>query len=74
MTLSHGQFLAALVRQFPGRIIDTWLQEFGYADLNKAVVERGARLGRELDLHAKRLADRAQMQSAPIVGRARFIR
>lgn len=60
------------------RVTTTWLQEFGYpvnfAGLNQAVNERSReRLGRELDIHAKRLADRAQMSRA-VVGRAGVIR
>jgi hypothetical protein len=58
---------------FPTRVIDTWLQEFGYATLAAAVTERPERIRRELDIHAKRLADRAQMSRA-VVGRAGVIR
>jgi hypothetical protein len=58
----------------------SWLQEFGYpvnlAGLNQAVNERGKmRVGIELDVHAKRLAERAQMGPATrITGRSGVIR
>jgi hypothetical protein len=72
-----GDFANALFGRFGNRVVSSWLQEFGYAirddGLLLAVMERAARLHRELDAHAKRLADRAQMQRAP-QGRASVIR
>lgn len=69
--------------KFSPRIIGTWLVEFGYArdvecdqfvGLSIATQERGPRIARELDIHAKRLADRAQMGPQRMQGRAQVIR
>lgn len=43
---------------FPPRVVETWLQEFGYKTLADAVAERPTRIRRELMQHGKRLADR----------------
>jgi hypothetical protein len=73
--------LDRVLTHFPQRVVLTWLNEFGYVSpdvvsgLNKALRERSAdRLFRELDLHAKRLADRAQMEPQRMQGRAGVIR
>lgn len=67
----------ALIRRFGSRVVSTWLDEFGYGSTSEgyaaALWERAGRIERELDAHDKRLADRAQMQRAP-VGRAGVIR
>lgn len=59
--------------EYPSRVIDTWLLEFGYQSLADAVTERPKTIRRELDAHGKRLADRAQMSQAPR-GRSGVIR
>ncbi len=71
---SHGQVLAYLVRKHHARVLDTWLTEFAYPDLNTAVSDRGVRIDRELDVHAKRLADRSQMGPTRMQGRSGVIR
>jgi hypothetical protein len=74
-----GEFVQDLRRRYSARVIDTWLQEFGYkgaSDVDPlllAVASRSDRLERELDAHGKRLADRAKMQRA-VVGRAGVLR
>lgn len=76
------RFVTSIKTRFSPRIIESWLHEFGYAfrpgfdtymTLLGVAAERGPRLERELDLHGKRLAERARMSSAP-VGRAAVIR
>jgi len=70
----------SILSTIPYRVVLSWLTEFGYtkpdvvAGLDAALRERGPdRLHRELDIHGKRLAERAQMSRAP-VGRASVIR
>ncbi len=74
------------IRRLPPRVVHTWLQEFGYhrmdaptdayEALDRAMTERGlTRLATELDVHAKRLAERAQMGPATrITGRTGVIK
>jgi hypothetical protein len=62
-----------IMEKFPARILQTWLQEFGYTQpdaltgLEAAVIERGSRLVRELRIHGQRLAERAQMDGRRVV-------
>lgn len=73
---------AAKVREmFGDRVVDTWLEEFGYTKppegmqcLEWALAERGPVLRREMEIHAKRLVDRQTMGGGRIVGRASVIR
>lgn len=68
--LTLDEFVERLTARHSGRVIDTWLREFGYVQLNPATLpalriaahERGSRLAVELRMHAQRLADRAQME------------
>lgn len=73
-----GTIVSYLGRKHSPRVVRTWLQEFGYVydGLDRAVSERGERIDRELDNHAKRLAERAQMgaDTPRIVGRSGVIR
>lgn len=62
-----AQAAKQIMEKFPTRVLQTWLQEFGYtqpdvvAGLHAAVAERGQRIVRELRMHGQRLADRATM-------------
>ena len=71
-----------LRQMFNPRVLDTWLQEFGYTSpeapspfigaadpLEWAVMERGGRIRNELVAHSKRLADRAQMRPPMVQGK-----
>jgi hypothetical protein len=81
--LTLDEFLEKLTQRHSGRIIDTWLREFGYTQgqpstmkaLRIAAFERGSRLAKELRVHAQRLVDRAQMEGPRrITGEASVIR
>jgi hypothetical protein len=81
--ITLAQAAANLRAMFPHRVVYTWLQEFGYmhnaddrpADgLEWALTERGARIRRELVIHAKRLADRQTMGQGRVVSRSSVIK
>lgn len=67
-----------IMEKFPARVLNTWLQEFGYqaneAGLQQAVAERGQRIVRELRIHGQRLADRAGMGAQRVTGESSVIR
>ena len=66
-----------LIRLHSSRVLETWLTEFGYTQggVMHALEDRDMeRLNRELSIHAKRLADRAQMVPGRVTGRAGVIR
>jgi hypothetical protein len=77
---SIGQLVKALRARFTNRVCDTFCLEFGYKGaedvdpLLLAVADRQGRIARELDTHAKRLADRATMgPGASITSRSTVI-
>jgi hypothetical protein len=81
-TITIEQAAASLREGFGERVVNTWIQEFGYANLHviepgdplvTAINERGPRIRRELSIHSKRLADRATMAPSRIVGRSSVI-
>lgn len=76
--MSDGDAVNRGIQNVPQRVIESWLQEFGYpplpAGLKQAMNERPLRIARELDTHGRRLADRAQMSARPMQGRAGVIR
>lgn len=85
-TITIVQAAANLRQMFPDRVVGTWLDEFGYTSpeaaapfagaadpLEWALMERGARIRRELTIHAKRLADRQTMGGGRIVGRSSVV-
>ncbi len=86
-TITILQAAKNLREMFPPRVVNTWLMEFGYTSeaaespfvgaadsLEWAVMERGARIRRELVIHAKRLADRQTMGAGHVVCRTEVIR
>jgi hypothetical protein len=74
-----GQLVTALRGRFTNRVCDTFCQEFGYKGaedvdpLLLAVADRQGRIARELDKHAKRLAERATMGPARLTSRSSVI-
>lgn len=75
-----GQLVTELRSRFGARVCDTFCQEFGYQGAHDvdplllAVADRQGRIARELDKHAKRLADRATMGPARIMCNTEVIR
>lgn len=67
---------------FGDKLVDSWLQEFGYANLHvitpgdplaTAVAERGARIREEMQRHGKRLADRATQGPTRLISRSSVV-
>jgi hypothetical protein len=79
--ITIAEAAANLREMFTDRVVDTWLDEFGYTSYQRnpseplqwAVTERGARIRRELAVHAKRLADRQTMGAPRITGKASVV-
>lgn len=68
-----------LLKGFPMLVVLSWLNEFGYTNpdvvdgLEQAVIERGPRITRELEVHRERAAARATMGRGRITGRSSVI-
>lgn len=80
--ITTGQAASKVREMFGDKLVDSWLFEFGYTNLNviipgdplaTAIAERGARIREEIQRHGKRIADRATMGPTRIVGRSSVV-